>query len=32
MDGAPLALDFFGYVEAWELFRDFNEFAQNRLT
>lgn len=32
MDGAPLTLEFFGYVQAWELFSDFAEFARNRLS
>jgi hypothetical protein len=32
MDQQPLALSFFGYVEAWELFQEFADFARNRLT
>ncbi len=31
MDGAHLELSFFGYVQAWELFADFRDFAINRL-
>jgi hypothetical protein len=31
MDGAHLELSFFGYVQAWELFADFRDFAMNRL-
>lgn len=32
MDGLPLSLSFFGYVEAWELFIEFYDFADKRLT
>ena len=28
MDGQPLKLEFFGYVQAWELFLDIQDFAQ----
>lgn len=31
MDGAPLELKFFGYVESWELFSEFQELVRNRL-
>ncbi|HEC35169.1 MAG TPA: hypothetical protein ENI39_01385 [Anaerolineae bacterium] len=31
MDGQPLGLRFFGYVQTWELFQDFQDFAENRL-
>lgn len=31
MDGQHLKLDFFGYVETWELFRDYQSFVQDRL-
>ena len=31
MDGAPLTLEFFGYVQTWELFADLCEFAHKRL-
>jgi len=32
MDGSHLKLEFFGYVETWELFSEFQNFAQNRLS
>ncbi|MBM3739890.1 MAG: hypothetical protein FJW39_29355 [Acidobacteria bacterium] len=32
MNNQPLTLDFFGYIEAWELFSDFHEFAHKRLS
>jgi hypothetical protein len=31
MDGQHLKLDFFGYVESWELFREYQDFVQDRL-
>ncbi len=31
MDGQHLELGFFGYVEAWELFQEFQEFVDNSL-
>jgi len=31
MDGQSLALSFFSYVETWELFLEFEDFARNRL-
>jgi hypothetical protein len=31
MDGQHLKLDFFGYVETWELFREYQTFVQDRL-
>jgi hypothetical protein len=31
MDGQHLKLDFFGYVETWELFREYQDFVQDRL-
>jgi hypothetical protein len=31
MQGQPLPLNFFGYVEAWELFKEFHAFATDRL-
>ncbi len=31
MEGQPLALGFFGYVETWELFQEYQNFAQDRL-
>jgi hypothetical protein len=31
MDEQPLTLAFFGYVETWELFREIEEFAAQRL-
>lgn len=31
VDGQPLKLDFFGYVETWELFREYQTFVQHRL-
>jgi len=31
MDGQHLELDFFGYVETWELFREYQGFVQDRL-
>ena len=32
MDGQHLKLDFFGYVETWELFREYQTFVENSLT
>jgi hypothetical protein len=32
MDGQHLKLEFFGYVEAWELFTEFQSFVSRRLT
>ena len=32
MDGQHLKLDFFGYVETWELFQEYEQFVKNRLT
>lgn len=32
MDGTHLKLDFFGYVETWELFREYQGLVQDRLT
>lgn len=32
MDGTHLKLEFFGYVETWELFREYQEFVRDRLT
>ena len=32
MDGEHLALAFFGYVESWELFRDYQKFVESELT
>jgi len=32
MDGKHLKLDFFGYVETWELFREYEQLVQDRLT
>mgnify|MGYP001608326911 FL=1 len=31
MDGQHLELGFFGYVETWELLREYQSFAQDRL-
>lgn len=31
MDGQHLKLDFFGYVETWELLREYQSFVQERL-
>lgn len=31
MDGQHLELGFFGYVETWELFREYQSFVQDRL-
>ncbi len=31
MDGEHLKLGFFGYVETWELFREYQSFVQSRL-
>jgi hypothetical protein len=31
MDDQPLELAFFGYTETWEMFREFEEFAKQRL-
>ena len=31
MDGKHLELKFFGYVETWELFTDYQDFVDNRL-
>jgi len=31
MDGQPLSLSFFGYVEAWELFGEFDSFVDKQL-
>lgn len=31
MNGQDLKLDFFGYVETWELFREYQTFANDRL-
>jgi len=31
MDGKHLELKFFGYVETWELFMEYQEFVSNRL-
>lgn len=32
MDGQYLMLEFFGYVETWELFEEFLDYAENRLS
>jgi hypothetical protein len=31
MDGQHLRLDFFGYVETWELFREYQNFVKDRV-
>jgi len=31
MDGQQLQLNFFGYVETWELFSEYQDFVENRL-
>jgi hypothetical protein len=31
MDSHHLKLDFFGYVETWELFMEYDQFVKNRL-
>lgn len=31
MDGHHLKLNFFGYVETWELFSEYQDFVKNRL-
>jgi len=31
MDGKPLKLKFFGYVQTWELFQEFQNFVLNRI-
>jgi len=31
LDGQHLTLDFFGYVETWELFREYERFVRDRL-
>ena len=31
MDGENLKLEFFGYVETWELFSSFQSFVTNEL-
>ncbi len=31
MDGEHLELKFFGYVETWELFSEYQDFVENRL-
>ncbi len=28
LDGKPMKLDFLGYDGVWELFKEFNDFAQ----
>lgn len=32
MDGKHLELKFFGYVETWELFMEYQDFVANRLS
>ena len=32
MDGQSLSLHFFGYLQTWELFQDFQDFSENRLS
>jgi len=32
MDGSHLKLEFFGYVETWELFNEYQNFVMNRLS
>lgn len=32
MDGQPLKLNFFGYVESWELFMEYQAFVRNQLS
>jgi len=32
MDGQPLKLNFFGYVESWELFMEYQAFVRDKLT
>jgi len=31
MDGKDLELKFFGYIETWELFSEYQDFVANRL-
>jgi len=32
MDGKHLKLDFFGYIESWELFMEYQSFVNNRIS